>query len=69
MLTKHQLRTCALFLRNAAAAVQWVSMMLFGAGDSATASRLNDILKRLDDEAKAIDALIPTAPDQSGGRA
>ena len=66
MLTKSQLRTCALFLRQASASVQWVSMMFFGAGDGATAARLNQIMYQLDDETKAIDALIPSAPDSVG---
>lgn len=51
MLTKYQLRTCALFLRNASASVQWVSMMLYGVGDSATAARLNEILGTLSTDA------------------
>ena len=40
--------------------------MFFGAGDSATAARLNEIVTRLTDEAKAIDGIIPSAPDSVG---
>ena len=66
MLTKSQLQTCALFIRQATASVDWVRMMFFGAGESATAARLQEITYELTDEAKAIDALIPSAPDSVG---
>lgn len=66
MLTKSQLETCSLFLRQASASVEWVRMMLFGAGDSATAARLQEVTNRLADETKAIDAMIASAPDTTG---
>jgi hypothetical protein len=66
MLTKSQLQTCVHFIRQAAASLEWCRMMFFGAGDSATAARLHEIVTRLTDEAKAIDALIPSAPDSPG---
>lgn len=46
--------------------VQWVSTLFFGAGDSASAARLNDINARLTDEIKHAEDMIPSAPDQWG---
>ena len=68
MLTKSELQMAVLLLRHATGNVQWASTLFFGVGDSATSARLKDIVARLTDEVKAIDALIPSAPDQ-GGRA
>jgi hypothetical protein len=39
--------------------LQWVAALFFDAGEAPAAARLNDIVARLTDEAKAIDALIP----------
>ena len=66
MLTKNQLSTAVLLLRQASASVQWVSTLFFGVGDSATAARLNDITARLTDEVKLAENMIPQAPDQGG---
>ena len=62
MLTKSQLQTAVLLLRQATASAQWVSTLFFGVGDSATAARLNDIANRLTDEAKLVEDMIPSAP-------
>jgi hypothetical protein len=66
MLTKSQLSTCVHFIRQASASLEWCRMMFFAAGDSATAARLNEVVNRLTDEAKAIDVMIPSAPDSVG---
>ena len=66
MLTKPELRTAILFLRQAAASVQWCSMPFFGAGDSQRAARLNEMLTRLTEEEREIDAMMQAAPDRDG---
>ena len=66
MLTKSQLQTCVHFIRQAYASLEWRRIMFFGAGDAATAARLNKMVNRLTDEAKAIDGVIPSAPDNVG---
>jgi len=66
MLTKSQISTAVLLLRQASASVQWVSTLFFGVGDSATAARLNDVSARLSDEVKLAENMIPQAPDQGG---
>ena len=66
MLTKAELRTAILFLRQAAASVQWCSMLFFGSGDSPRAARLNEMLTRLAEEEREIDAMMQAAPDQGG---
>ena len=66
MLTKSQLQTCVHFIRQASASLEWRRIMFFGAGDAATAARLNEMVNRLTDEAKAIDGIIPSAPDNVG---
>ena len=66
MLTKSQISTAVLLLRQASASVQWVSTLFFGVGNSATAARLNDVSARLSDEVKLAENMIPQAPDQGG---
>lgn len=66
MLTKSELRTAALLLKQAAASAQWVATMFFNAGEAPAAARLNDIVARLTDEENAIDAMIASAPEGHG---
>ncbi len=66
MLTKSQLSTAVLLLRQACASVEWVRLLFFGAGEHEHAARLNDISARLTDEAKLVEDMIPQAPDSAG---
>jgi hypothetical protein len=59
-LTLRELRMARNYLRQAQALIVHVSFLVFNAGDSATASRLNDITARLTDEIEGIERLIET---------
>ena len=59
-LTLHELKTVISFLRRAQALIVHVSFLVFNAGDSQTAARLNDITARLTDEIEVIGRLIQT---------
>ncbi len=41
-------------------------MLFFGSGDSPRAARLNEMLTRLAEEEREIDAMMQAAPDQGG---
>ena len=55
-----ELKTARNFLRKAQALIVHVSFLVFNAGDSKTAARLNDITARLTDEIEGIERLIET---------
>ena len=59
-LTLRELKTMRSFLRRAQALIVHVSFLVFNAGDSKTAARLNDITARLTDEIEGIERLIET---------
>ena len=57
-LTLRELKTIRRFLTKARALIVHVSFLVFNAGDSKTAARLNDITARLTDEIEGIERLI-----------
>ena len=57
-LTLRELKTARSFLRKAQALIVHVSFLVFNAGDSKAAARLNDITARLTDEIEGIERLI-----------
>ena len=59
-LTLRDLKTIRRFLSKAQALIVHVSFLVFNAGDSKTAARLNDITARLTDEIEGIERLIET---------
>ena len=59
-LTLREFKTVRSFLRKAQALIVHVSFLVFNAGDSMTAARLNDITARLTDEIEGIERLIET---------
>ena len=59
-LTLRELNTIRRFLTKAQALIVHVSFLVFNAGDSKTAARLNDITARLTDEIEGIERLIET---------
>ena len=59
-LTLRELKTLRSFVSRAQALIVHVSFLVFNAGDSKTAARLNDITARLTDEIESIEKLIET---------
>ena len=59
-LTLRELKTVGSFLRQAHVLIVHVSFLVFNAGDSKTAARLNDITARLTDEIEGIERRIET---------
>ena len=59
-LTLRELKTVRSFLGKAQALIVHVSFLVFNAGNSMTAARLNDITARLTDEIEGIERLIET---------
>jgi hypothetical protein len=59
-LTLRDFETIRRLLSKAQALIVHVSFLLFNAGDSKTAARLNDITARLTDEIEGIEKLIET---------
>ena len=59
-LTLRELKAIRSFLRRAQALIVHVSFLVFSAGDSKTAARLNDVTARLTDEIQGIERLIET---------
>jgi hypothetical protein len=59
-LTLRELKTIRRFMTKAQALIVHVSFLVFNAGDSKTAARLNDITARLTDEIEGIERLIET---------
>ena len=57
-LTPRELKAVRSFLSRAQALIVHVSFLVFNAGDSKTAARLNDITARLTDEIEDIEKLI-----------
>ena len=57
-LTRRELKTVGSYLRRAQALIVHVSFLVFNAGDSKTAARLNDITARLTDEIEDIEKLL-----------
>ena len=57
-LTLRELKAACGFLCRAQALIVHVSFLVFNAGDSKTAARLNDITARLTDEIEGIEKLI-----------
>ena len=57
-LTLRELKTARGFLRKAQMLIVHVSFLVFNAGDSSTAARLNDITARLTDEIEGIERRI-----------
>jgi hypothetical protein len=57
-LTLRELKAVRNFLRKAQMLIVHVSFLVFNAGDSMTAARLNDITARLTDEIDGIERLI-----------
>ncbi len=57
-LTRRALKTVGGYLRRAQALIVHVSFLVFNAGDSKTAARLNDITARLTDEIEDIEKLV-----------
>ena len=57
-LTRRELKTVGSYLRRAQALIVHVSFLVFNAGDSKTAARLNDITARLTDEIEGVEKLI-----------
>ena len=56
-LTRREVKTVGSYLRRARALIVHVSFLVFNAGDSKTAARLNDITARLTDEIEDIEKL------------
>ena len=59
-LALRELKTVRSLLRRAQALIVHVSFLVFNAGDSKTAARLNDIAARLTDEIEGIEKSIET---------
>ena len=57
-LTRRELKTVGSYLRRAQALIVHVSFLVFNAGDSKSAARLNDITARLTDEIEDIEKLL-----------
>ena len=57
-LTRRELKSACSFLRKAQMLVVHVSFLVFNAGDSSMAARLNDITARLTDEIEGIERRI-----------
>ncbi len=62
-LTLQELKASRSFITQAHILVSAVRALFFGAGESDTAARMNDIATRLDNERDFIERLIATAPD------
>ena len=56
--TLRELKTIRRFLSKAQALIVHISFLVFNAGNSKTAARLNDITARLTDEIEGIEKLI-----------
>lgn len=56
-LTRREVKTVGSYLRRARALIVHVSFLVFNAGNSKTAARLNDITARLTDEIEDIEKL------------
>jgi len=59
-LTLPELKVVRSYLRRGQMLIVHVSFLVFNAGDSKTAARLNDITARLTDEIEGIEKLIET---------
>ena len=59
-LTLRELKVVRSYLRRGQMLIVHVSFLVFDAGDSKTAARLNDITARLTDEIEGIERLIET---------
>ena len=59
-LTLRELKVVRSYLRRGQMLIVHVSFLVFNAGDSKTAARLNDITARLTDEIEGIERLIET---------
>jgi hypothetical protein len=59
-LTLRELKVVRSYLRRGQMLILHVSFLVFNAGDSMTAARLNDITARLTDEIEGIERLIET---------
>ena len=59
-LTLRELKVVHSYLRRGQMLIVHVSFLVFNAGDSKTAARLNDITARLTDEIEGIERLIET---------
>ena len=59
-LTLRELKVVRSYLRRGQMLIVHVSFLVFNAGDSKTAARLNDITARLTDEIEGIERLLET---------